>query len=225
VRRAWKWLGLFGGVAAVCLVGWAAAERHRPAALNPTFRPEADDGLGRTVRLIDVRSIADLSAAMRAAYGRPVQVHWEQIEFAAGRQYDFVVPELDVANAFRLLNQQTCAEWRMVTWRTFPTHVEIGERSFFDKMELERREYDLSWAVSLNTPAPCVDFIMKRAVDLVVASVRSEEWEDNGGDVASVRIERATLIIDAPRDMHPEIARVLASFERAEQNAALRISR
>jgi hypothetical protein len=218
-----------GFVAVVAALGWAVAaeRRQRVVALNPTFRPEADDGSGRTLRLIGVHSIEDFAAAMRVAYGRPVQVHWKQIELAQGRRLEFVVPEVDVANAFRLVNAQMLQLCPTIAWRTFPTHVEIGDRSYFDRMELERREYDLTGVVRAwraasteDNPSPCADMVVRKAVD-VVEIVQPQSWKDQGGDLANIEIAGATLIIDAPRSMHAGIERQLRIYEQAAHRAIL----
>jgi hypothetical protein len=221
-------LGLVGGAAAVVLaIGAAAAARHGAIALNPTFRPEVDDGLVRSVRLSGVHSIEDLAAAMKVAYGRPVQVHWAQLGLAEGRGLEFEVPEVDVANAFRLVNAQLLQTGPSLSWRTFATHVEIGEGSYFDKMEVERREYDVTgtvraWraAATEEIPSPDSQTVLRKAMDLV-ETVRPETWLDKGGEVASIEITGATLIVTAPRGMHPEIARVLETYERSAHRAVI----
>jgi hypothetical protein len=225
---AWCLMGMGWGLAAVLSVALSGALRQSPIPMSPIFLSDRDDGLQHRLTLDGVRTLDDFAAAMQAAYARPVQMHRTQIEFAASKQLVFAVPEMDVANAFRLLNAQVSESNKTLSWRSFPTHVEIGASEYFDRLETERRVYDLSWTVgtwvasaSPDYPRPDPDSLMRRAIDLV-ESVEPDQWRDNGGDLASIQWTGTSLIIEAPKSWHAEIQGVLMAFDRAAQASLLR---
>ena len=47
--------------------------------------------------------------------------------------------------------------------------------------------------------------LAQELIDLVITNIESEQWEDNGGDGASIRYYRGSLIVNGPDYIHRQL--------------------
>lgn len=221
-HRSW----LAGATVVLCLTsaGIVIGLAPRSMIVSASAAPVPPEGVDRRVRLRGVQTLADFANAVGAAYGLPVHIHQEQVSWLGAYGVEFGITESDVPTAFRLFNSiMPKGTGGGVDWRVFPDHVEIGVAHELDRPEMQRVTYNIASIVQSmgRLDMDSDDYRISRILDVLRATVRSEYWTDNGGDLATVQVVGLSLLVTAPKRMHPEIQRCLEDIAKAEESARL----
>lgn len=125
-------------------------------------------------------------------------------------------PALTLTETFTLLNETLGRSGsESVDYRVRDGVMEIASARYFDKREARLAVYDVAPILQQNDPM--------ELIDLIVNIVSPEDWTDNGGDLAQVRVLDGRLFISAPPRMHQQVAWILEQLVQQDGSAGSRL--
>lgn len=105
--------------------------------------------------------------------------------------------------------------------------VEFGLRSELDRKEIELMTYDISKSITVisGAYAASIEEACSQVQELLTSMVEPENWVDNGGDLAQMRLVGGRLFVQAPKRMQGKVQWILDQLpdgepDRKKENAS-----
>lgn len=202
---------------------------------------ELDDADGVVVSVTPTQTWGDLMQQVAEATKRTLVANAASMNssgLAPGANVGLEIHELPLAEALRLLQEHTDASRDPLEYRTSGTVIEFASRSHFDRREVQTRTYDLGVLAQALLdkeaagPAPrdeerhtrisAEETVSQQVTDLMQSLVNPDMWQNNGGELGSVRRYGSKLFVTAPKRHFARIEWVLkecGAFEKTRAGA------
>jgi len=202
---------------------------------------ELDDADGVVVSVTPTQTWGDLMQQVAQATKRTLVANAASMNssgLAPGANVGLEIHEMPLAEALRLLQEHTDASRDPLEYRTSGTVIEFASRSHFDRREVQTRTYDLGVLAQALLdkeaagPAPrdeerhtrisAEETVSEQVTELMQSLVNPDMWQNNGGELGSVRRYGSKLFVTAPRRHFARIEWVLkecGAFEKTRAGA------
>lgn len=211
----WMAASFFAGLYIAGRPASAPTSVGRPAA-GRDYRivtPAATDQQPR-IPLEGIDTIDTLLERISAAYGRPVQAHWNTMSGIRGTPLRFDLPSADLDTVVRIVNG-SMTPFDRIDYRVYPDHIELGSMTQFDRAEITSVNYDIGDLLRSMTSAappgaaPTETQLVRRIIDAIQDTAEPDSWQDYGGDLGRITVMGSGLIISCPKRLHPQVEWVL----------------
>lgn len=166
--------------------------------------------------------------------GMPVFVHWPSLGAISAdppieetsQVHLRLSGEMPLDRAVELINDDLGLDpENRIDYRVRDGRLLFASTSFFDRQETMLATYDLSDLVNQRiTRGTDVDLaageVVEEVSQLIKTLVHSNQWTDNGGDLAALTHYGPKLFVKAPKRFHPEIQWLLAEVGSGEAQPA-----
>ena len=127
------------------------------------------------------------------------------------RKLTLVVGKVPFSHRLLLLNEMTRNfPGEQIEYRITEGLIEFGPRNLFDARELIIVSYDV--AEDLRA-----DVSMDQMADAITSLVDSQDWVNNGGEIATLRIVGSLMFVKAPPRMHDGVEWVIGQLSEESQ--------
>ncbi len=121
------------------------------------------------------------------------------------------VTEVPAGQALTLLAESAGTREAPLDWRARGGAIEFGLRRGLDAREIELMTYDISATINIIGAdfAESKDEASEQVIHLLTELVEPENWRDNGGDLAQLKLVGGRLFVEAPSRMHGKVKWIL----------------
>ena len=105
-------------------------------------------------------------------------------------------------------------------WRAEDGRIEIGRKHVIDLRENVLVSYNIAEIIkSLTTYGRPYDNAVEDITGLVESMVEADNWRENGGELAHLRVVGGKMFVEAPKRMHERIEWILLQLRESHGNA------
>lgn len=167
----------------------------------------------------------DVLAFLGEQIDRPLYVHWSDLEDQGLKREEMQLTlhasGLSLKRTMELVLDQINDDIDAAEWYFSEDLVELGTHTEFARRDIVLVSYDVTNVlVSISHRVNGYDAAGDRIVDLLTSLVEPDDWVDNGGVLAQVRIVGAKMFVQAPRPMHQQVTWIIAQLQTDEPEVA-----
>ena len=163
-------------------------------------------------------SLDDVLTFLGEQLDRPLYVHWSDLEHEnlnrEEMQLTLHASGLSLKRTMELILDQINDEIDAAEWYFSEDLVELGTHTDFARRDIVLVSYDITNVLaSISRTVNGRNAASERIVDLLINLVEPEDWVDNGGILAQVRIVGAKMFVQAPRPMHQQVSWIISELQ------------
>lgn len=214
-RRIVMNVSMFAAAGIAAVIGVATISSPVEPPRVSVFAPEREEALTqpaltKTFR-VDLHNVPLVEAIdlTSASLGMPVRMLWSPMN-QLGVEQDATIriddQTLTVPSLVQMLNDQIVPVGWELDYRFQEGQLVLAPDTYFDRQEVVLASYDLSGLYEASA---------EEVVHLFGQFVHRENWVDNGGDMASVRVVGSKAFVQAPKRYHVQIEWFITELSKA----------